>query len=158
MEAWFGIGLIACLIFIAISYWQKSARVRYLEDELSEYEDSSEYRPVAYHMVGVEGSGTIQYLSELTLKAHREAGYSILSTISTDKGVQVFFSNGDMMHVFPFGAPIEKLKKKEIEEREHRVFIDNKLPAEATTEVLRALGLQNYLVSVGICTTKKSGG
>ena len=62
------------------------------------------------------------------------------------------------MHVFPFGAPIEKLKKKEIEEKDHRIFIDDKLPAEATTEVLRALGLQDYLVSVGICTTKKFGG
>ena len=61
------------------------------------------------------------------------------------------------MHVFPFGASIEKLKKKDIEEKEHRIFVDDKLPAEATTEVLRALGLQDYLVSVGICT-KKSGG
>lgn len=158
MQIFVGVFLVISLLYIAVHHAILCVKYKRLnEEQESQLEDS---QPTKYIMVSWKNSDYILDLAHNCTRAHL-ASHIPIHFSDTDEELgrdNTIFENGDQLLVYDYSkARIVPLSKAEINNYSYRLFFDNQLPLGAERAVIQALGLQDYMVSVGICS-KKGGG
>ena len=149
---WTGILLVALLIYIGFDYGRLVINNRRLQSYIGE--EDTKYTPSRHIMVRSSEGFYISKLAKMSLSAHQVADIGIKSYNEDKDGkyMKIVFNNKDELIVYEYGTmPIGRLSKQEIDNYEHKIFFDYKLPEGAERAIIEQLGLTNYMVSIGIC-------
>ena len=124
------------------------------EDALDETPCSTQvfiYQPGSMHMIN---------LIALAVSARTKIGITVMNQRldHEEKSLVMYFDNGDVIKTFVYGKKTEPFSEYELSTTRARVFFDAKLPKEAIGAICQELGLQNYVVEIGICDENSIGG
>ena len=112
------------------------------------------YSPIRHIFVARGDNSAARGLYEASIQAHRKAGYKIETEDACvdQKMTHIIWDNGDEELIYVYGiSPIDKLAPAQIKEYEHNIFFDSDLPKGAERAVIKALGLEDYMIQIGIC-------
>ena len=154
MNAILGALLLAFLVIIGVEYWslfQENKRLREDEDRVAPYV------PTRQIFIYKENGSHMQELIKMCLSAHCKAGVSVTDIIRKDRSVVTYFSNGDVVMTYEYGAQMTALTHAEVTDCTIRVFMDNDLPDSAIRACIENLGLRNYLIGCGLCDSSQGG-
>ena len=95
----------------------------------------------------------------MCLGAHSKVGISITDIVKNDENGSMitFFSNGDIVMTYKYGARIAPLTRAEVTDYTIRIFMDSELPDSAIRACIEDLGLRNYLIGFGLCDNSQGG-
>lgn len=155
---WIWLFLVVLLIYIGFDYGRLIINNRRLQNYVGE--EDTKYTPSRHIMFRSSEGFYISKLAKMSLSAHQIADVGIKSYNEDQDGkyMKIVFDNKDELIVYEYGAmPIDRLSKQEIDNYEHKIFFDYKLPEGAERAIIEQLGLTNYMVNIGICSEKCGG-
>lgn len=147
---WLWILLIGCLVYIGVDYGRMIYKSR-VEEQVIEY---APYTPIRHIFIVHGDNSTVEDLFEASIQAHCKAGCKIETERAhvDQKTTHIIWDNGDEELIYFYGiSPIDKLAPAQIKAYEHKLFFDGGLPVGAERAVIKALGLEDYMIQIGIC-------
>lgn len=147
---WIWILVIGCLVYIGIDYGRLVYKSK-CSDQIIEY---TPHAPIRHIFVAAKDNSTVEDLFEVSINAHCKAGCTIKTERAhvDQKTTHIIWDNEDEELFILYGtSPIDQLTAAQIKECEHKLFFDNNLPEGAERAVIKALGLEDYMVQIGIC-------
>lgn len=147
---WIWILLIGCLVYIGIDYGRMVYKSR-VGGQTIEY---TPYSPIRHIFIAQGDNSAAKDLFKASIQAHCKAGYKIETEKARfdQKTTHIVWDNGDEELMYFYGvSPIDQLATAQIKEYEHKIFFDSDLPEGAERAVIKALGLEDYMIQVGIC-------
>lgn len=147
---WIWILLIGCLVYIGIDYGCMVYKTK-CRQTVIEY---TPYTPIRHIFIAQGDNSMAEDLFEASIQAHCKAGYKIETERAhvDQKTTYIVWDNGDEELIYFYGtSPIDQLAPAQIKEYEHKLFFDSDLPIGAERAVIKALGLEDYMIQVGIC-------
>ena len=153
---WQWLLLMALLVYLGIDYGRmcyqqwKMKRNGELPFEI--------YTPVRYIFIGAGNGARVQELKRMDIEAHAQAGIDIKKQHYGRGYEKIIYDNKDEILYYCWGeAPIDALSARDIGSHKTKIFFDNELPQGAERACIKELGLNNYMVSIGICDRDYGG-
>ena len=156
MSWWQGLLILAIAIYLGVDYGRLIYQNRKLRDECDLSFEL--YTPVRYIFIGMNDGERVQTLKRMDIEAHVAAKVAMTQHFLQPGSEKIVYENDDEIFYYEWGSTaIEPLKSTELSSHRTKIFFDIQLPEGAERAVIKALGLTNYMVSIGICDRDYGG-
>ena len=148
--------LIGLLVIIGFIFGKMVIENRKIKED---YEDmcDTRYSEVRYLILMSPESPYMRHLVSTVINGHAIAGYEIKKKKQEGGCEKYIFENGDEMWLFYDMAAIKPLSQHQATQWFNRILIDYKLPIGAERAFIHQLGLDDFLIQLGVCTEKSGG-